>query len=140
MDLFELAKYKALNGNGGGGGTEITNPILTINVDASGVAGDIGALPLLQFNDGSLQNVSAIVTGGSTYAFETYVLEDVYPGEENRYFWNGNTVYPNITGYIGTLSVSNEVNVYVTLDKATTIFIATITDPTQPASFTLTVS
>lgn len=123
----------------GGGGTEITNPILTINVDASGVVGEVGSVPLIQFNDGSLQNVDNIVNGGSTYAFEGYVLEDVLEGEENEYWW----ICPPVNTVLDTnktLSVSNEVNVTVTLNQGSGIFQAMITDPTQPASFTLTVT
>ena len=121
----------------GGGGTEITNPILTINVDASGVVGDIGALPLIQLNDGSLQNIAAMVVGGSSYSYDTIVL-DYYDNGDSAYFWDGSTAYPSITGYVGTLSVSDEVNIAVTLSGGT--FYGEITDPTEPASFTLTVS
>lgn len=125
--------------HGGGGGTEINNPILTINVDASGVVGEIGSIPLIQFNDGTLQNIHSTVNGGSTYTFECYVLEDAYEGEESEYIWYCNQ-YNSVLGTNKTLSVSNEVNVTVTLDQGDEIFYAIITDPTEPASFTLTVS
>lgn len=121
------------------GGTEITNPKLTINVNASGVVGEIGSIPLIQFNDGTLQNIHSTVNGGSTYTFECYVLEDAYEDEESEYVWD----CPPINSVLGTdktLSVSNEVNVTVTLDQGDGIFYAIITDPAEPASFTLTVS
>lgn len=129
-------KIEDISGGGGGG---INNPVLTINVVTTGVSGDQGALPLLQINDDVLQSVNQVVTGGTTAVYSTIVLEDYQEGE-SEYFWNGSTAYPNITGTVRTLSVSNEVNCTVTLNQGEGQFYAMITDPTQPASFTLTIS
>lgn len=122
----------------GGGGGGINNPVLTINVDATGVSGDIGALPLLQINDNVLQSVSQMVSGGTTAVYSTVVLDDYQEGD-SEYFWDGTTAYPSMTG-APPFTVSNEVNCNVTLNIGAGQFYAMITDPTQPASFTLTFS
>ena len=123
----------------GGGGGELNNPLLTISVDATGVSGDIGALPLLQINDNVLQTIGQMVTGGTTAVYSTVVL-DYYQDGESEYFWDGTTAYPSMKDATYTLTVSNEVNCTVTLNIGLGQFYAIITDPTQPASFTLTIS
>lgn len=122
-----------------GGGVGLSNPVLTINVVATGVSGEIGAIPILQINDNVLQSISQMVAGGTTADYSTIVLNYYQEGESN-YVWDGSSTYPNITSTSSTLSVSNEVNCSVTLNQGEGQFYAMISDPTQPASFTLTVS
>lgn len=121
---------------GGGGGVD--NPVLTINVDATAGFGDIGAIPLLQINDNDLQSLTQMIVGGSTADYSTIVL-NYYRNGVATYVWDGNTAYPSITGATN-IAVSNEVNCTVTLDQGGGQLYAMITDPTQPASFKLTVS
>ena len=123
----------------GGGGSGINNPVLTINVDATGVSGEVGALPLLQINDNDLQTTSQMVVGGTTADYSTIVL-NYYENGDSAYIWDGATAYPSTLGSPETLTISDEVNCSVTLDKGEGKFYAMITDPTQPASFTLTIS
>lgn len=122
---------------GGGGGVD--NPVLTINVVATGVSGEIGALPLLQINDNDLRTIAQILVGGTTADYSTIVL-NYYENGNSEYYWDGTTAYPSITGATATLTVSNEVNCTVTLNIGLGQFYAMITDPAQPASFTLTIS
>lgn len=122
---------------GGGGGVD--NPVLTVNVVTTGVSGDIGAIPLLQINDNDLRTIAQMLVGGTTADYSTIVL-NYYENGDSEYYWDGTTAYPSITGATATLTVSNEVNCTVTLNIDLGQFYAIITDPTQPASFTLTVS
>ena len=136
IKAYELEPtYQEIGGGGGG----IDNPVLSINVVATGVSGDIGALPLLQINDNVLQSVSQMVSGGTTTVYSTVVLAYDQEGE-SVYVWDGTTAYPSMTGATATLTVSNEVNCTVNLNIDAGQFYAMITDPTQPASFTLTIS
>lgn len=122
-----------------GGGGEINNPVLTINVVATGVAGDQGALPLIVNDNGILKKVNTMIVGGTSDTYQSIVLEDIY-SDDDSFFWKGSDSYPDITGTANTLSVSNAVNCSIDLDQPNNWFGVTITDPTQPASFTLTIS
>lgn len=123
---------------GGGGG--IDNPVLTVNVVATGVSGEIGALPLMSVDNGVLQIINTAILGGNSYTCETLVKKSVYDDDEIYYDWDANTGFPKMTDTASTLTASNEVNCSVQIDKDNSIFIVELTDPAQPASFTLTVS
>lgn len=123
---------------GGGGG--IDNPVLTVNVDATGVSGEIGALPLMIVDNGVLQINNTVILGGNLYTYKTLVKKSVYDEEEIYYDWDGNTGFPKMTETPKTLTKSNEVNCSVQIDKDNSIFLVELTDPAQPASFTLTIS
>lgn len=124
--------------SGGGGG--LNNPVLTINVDATGVSGEVGTLPLYSSNNGVLQITNGVVNGGSSSSYETLTIELVYDGESS-FGWNG-TYYADsaITSTVLTLSTSNAVNCEIYLDQPNNFFSVMVEDSTQPASFTLTVS
>ena len=124
----------------GGGGGELNNPVLTINVDATGVSGEVGTLPLFSINNGVLQITDGVVNGGSSHSYETLLIEFVYD-DESYFGWNG--VYystTDVTSSTHTLSTSNAVNCEIYLDQTIKFFSVIVEDPTQPASFTLTVS
>lgn len=123
----------------GGGGGGVSNPILTINVVATGVSGEIGTLPLFIINDGVLQEIFQMVNGGSNYTYESIVLESVESGD-NYWGWDGADAYPKITSTAATLSTSDPVNCTVQLDQPNEMLWVEVTDPTQNASFTLTIS
>lgn len=122
---------------GGGGG--IDNPVLTVNVVATGVSGEIGALPLMIVDNGVLQINNTVILGGNSYIYETLVKKSVYD-DEIYYDWDGNTGFPKITDTPKTLTVSDQVNCTVQIDKDNSTFFVELTDPAQPASFTLTIS
>lgn len=124
----------------GGGGGGLSNPVLTINVDATGVSGEVGTLPLFSNNNGVLQIANGVVNGGSSSSYETLTIEWIY-GEESSFGWNG-IYYADavITSTALTLSTSNAVNCEIYLDQQNSFFSVMVVDPTQPASFTLTVS
>ena len=124
----------------GGGGGGLNNPVLTINVDATSVPSEVGTLPLYSNNNGVLQIVNGVVNGGSSYSYETLAMKLVYD-DESYFGWNG-TYYANadITYTSRSLSTSNAVNCEIYLEKTSNFFSVIVEDPTQPASFTLTVS
>ena len=138
--LYTVDQMPTKIGNISGGGG-INNPILTINIDGTGIpAQEQGAIPLFSINNGVLQKVNTAVSGGGLYSYETIVTEEVYPGDENYFAWNGDDSYPQITGTSRTLSVSNAINCQIQLDQANHRFVVMVENGTQPASFTLTIS
>lgn len=124
MDLFELAKYKALNGNGGGGGSGGVSykklSVHFVNTSESRPC-PVSPNPIDFVNDELCNIYNPAVPKNGTADFDFLYIYD-----RGDY---GVSFQTNITGS------SDAVNCTYDSDS----YYLTITDPTQDASITLTV-
>lgn len=123
--------------HGGGGGSGVDNPILTIEVDTTDYTGEPGTLNLLSLKDGSVWEEWTSILGESTSTFEILVPKHGDEGD-NYYEWAGAR---ELTFAINTAyAVSDTVNCTYELDMDNHNFIFSITDGSQPASAKITVT
>lgn len=113
----------------GGGGSSLVNPILTCTLVLS--EGDT-TVSYLGYEDNTVTNYARwSITGGDTNTLTVLVPYDPY--DECYEWW-----FTEINGDSRTKTVTNEINCSVVIDSNNAY--AIVTDPTQPASFTLTLS
>ena len=128
----------------GGGGGGIENPILSLTIDTTRISGDQGTIDYYEITENNiLANVITQISGQQTYNFEFPVVGSIYDDDDTIYYdWINRGEIGGFVSTIYTITSSNEVNCTVNIiqESEPHYMSITITDPTQPASATLTVT
>lgn len=126
----------------GGGGVGIANPILTLSIDASGVIGDLGTIDYLTVTEDNMvkNKLAVMISGGDTYEFEIFVPAWDNGDDPDVFVWTNSSANGGFVGTIKVITATDTENCMANIDQNDGSMYIMVTDPTQPANATLTVT
>lgn len=132
MELFELAKYRALNGGGGGsGGSQLHYATITFVCNLQ--YGYMIPYYLVENNEVVYRYTEVSGGGGTVTVDVLFGLNDDDP-EEDHFVLDLSLLTSQFADTLPDIAVTNTVNC------VHTSIILTITDPDSPASATITIN
>lgn len=126
----------------GGGGGGIDNPTLTLSIDASGVSGELGTIDYLTITENNtVKNKTGImISGGDNYEFEILVPAWDNGDDPDVFVWTNSSANGGLVGTAYVITATDTENCMANIDQNGGSMYIMVTDPTQPASATLTIS
>lgn len=140
QDTYTVDEMPEKIGEISGGG--IDNPTLTLSIDASGVSGDQGTIDYLTvIDDNIVKNKSGVmITGGNNYEFEILVPAWDNGDDPDVFVWSNNGWDGGLVATSKVITATDTENCMANIDQEHYSMYIMVTDPTQNASATLTIS